>query len=205
MRSDILRVSKAKGLAEVASPSISDDDRALFQAAVADAVRVEDSRHPLAQGKRPKPAPLPRQRMADEACALRESQLSDMTPDSLLDTDENLSFARTGISSDTLRKLRRGHWSVQAELDLHGLRSDEAREAVVDFIRRCHQNDRRCLRVIHGKGLGSIGREPVLKSKVRAWMMQKNEVLAFCQAPGHAGGSGALLVLLRAYRGPLQN
>ncbi|MEN9794418.1 MAG: hypothetical protein RJA17_958 [Pseudomonadota bacterium] len=175
----------------------TDEEIALFRAAVANATPVEDPRHPAVH-QRPRPLPIPRQRMADEARALDESRLSDLTPETLLDSDETLSFARNGISSDTLRRLRRGHWTIQAELDLHGLRSDEARIAFSDFIRDCHRKDRRCLRIIHGKGLGSIGREPVLKNKVRAWLMQKDEVLAFCQAPGHEGGSGAVLVLLRS-------
>ncbi|MFZ9735060.1 MAG: Smr/MutS family protein [Burkholderiaceae bacterium] len=175
----------------------SADDPVLFAQAVAGAVPLAQKKHPLA-GVRPKPAPIPRQRIRDEQAALAESQLSDITPDSLLDSDDALSFARNGISRDTLRRLRRGHWSLQGQLDLHGMRTDEAREALAAFIQQCHRSDRRCLRVIHGKGLGSIGKEPVLKAKVRSWLMQKKEVLAFCQAPAHEGGSGAVIVLLKS-------
>ena len=173
------------------------DDRLLFEQAVAGALPLENDRHPHA-GVKPKPRPLPLQRLRDEQEALTESRLSDMTPDALLDSDEALSFARNGVSSDTLRKLRRGHWSVAAELDLHGYRTDEARETFSAFIRLCHGRDLRCLRIIHGKGLGSVGRTPVLKQKVRAWLMQKEEVLAFCQATPPQGGAGAVLVLLKS-------
>ncbi len=77
------------------------------------------------------------------------------------------------------------------------MRRDEAREALAEFIRESVKRGLRCLRVIHGKGLGSIGREPVLKGKVRAWLVQKYEVIAFCQARPHDGGAGAVLVLLQ--------
>jgi len=173
------------------------EDRALFLEATQGAVRVAHDLHPSLL-QRPKPAPVPRQRLADEADALEQSRLSDFTPDTLLDSDEGLSFARNGISADTLRKLRKGHWSLRAELDLHGMRTDEARETLSAFIKDCFKRDLRCLRVVHGKGLGSIGREPVLKNKVRSWLMQKEEVLAFCQAAAHEGGSWALMVLLRS-------
>ena len=86
---------------------------------------------------------------------------------------------------------------MQAQLDLHGLRTDEAREQVVYFIGQARRNGLRCVRVIHGKGLGSEGRQPVLKDKVLRWLPQQKEVIAFCQAPPSMGGSGALLVLLR--------
>jgi len=146
---------------------------------------------------KPKPRPVPFKRLEDEYAALAESQLSDMTPESLLDTDDTLSFARHGISSDTLRKLRRGHWVIQASLDLHGLRSDEARLAYVDFLKHCQHREIRCVRIIHGKGLGSMNKKPVLKSKVRNWLVQKDEVIAFVQARAADGGSGALMVLLK--------
>ena len=109
-----------------------------------------------------------------------------------------MSFARDGIGADTLRKLRRGHWVIQAQLDLHGLRRDEAREALAEFLRQAIRRGLRCVRVIHGKGLGSVNKEPVLKGRVRNWLAQKQEVLAFCQARAADGGSGALVVLLKA-------
>ena len=80
---------------------------------------------------------------------------------------------------------------------MHGLRTDEAREAVGQFLREAMRKGVRCVRIIHGKGLGSANKEPVLKSKVRNWLVQKDEVMAFCQAKAADGGSGALMVLLR--------
>jgi len=95
------------------------------------------------------------------------------------------------------RKLRQGHWSIQREIDLHGLRREDAREALSAFIRESHRQGVRCVRVVHGKGLGSPGRTPVLKAKVQGWLVQKKEVLAFVQARGDEGGAGALVVLLK--------
>ncbi|HVK93194.1 MAG TPA: Smr/MutS family protein [Noviherbaspirillum sp.] len=146
----------------------------------------------------PRPLPIPRQRLADEQAALMESLSDEFNVDTLLDTDEALSYARPGIGPDTLRRLRRGHWVIQGQLDLHGMRRDEAREALAEFLRNAVKRSMRCVRVIHGKGLGSVNKEPVLKNKVRSWLVQKDEVLAFCQARAADGGAGALVVLLKA-------
>jgi DNA-nicking Smr family endonuclease len=96
-----------------------------------------------------------------------------------------------------IHKLRKGDWSIQREIDLHGLRTDEARAALSEFIRQAQRQGLRCLRVVHGKGLGSPGKTPVLKSKVHSWLVQKNQVMAFVQAKPAEGGAGALLVLLK--------
>lgn len=146
----------------------------------------------------PRPLPIPRQRMADEIAALQESLSDEFNVDTLLDTDEALSFTRPGIGPEVVRKLRRGHWVIQNQLDLHGMRRDEAREALAEFLRNAVKRGQRCVRVVHGKGLGSVNKEPVLKNKVRTWLVQKEEVIAFCQARAVDGGAGALIVLLRA-------
>src|SRR5512133_2808078 len=146
----------------------------------------------------PQPEPIARQHLADEQAALAQSLSDEFSIESLLETDEGLSYARTGIGQETVRKLRRGHWVTQAQHDLHGMRTDEAREALAEFLRSAGRRGLRCVRVIHGKGLGSVNREPVLKSKVRNWLVQKDEVIAFCQAQAADGGSGALVVLLKA-------
>ncbi len=145
----------------------------------------------------PRPPPEPRQRQRDEAAVLAESISDEFDVESLLDTDEALSFRRRGVGPEVVRKLRRGVWAIQAQLDLHGLRRDEARERLAAFLREAPRAGLRCVRVVHGKGNGSPGREPVLKGKVRAWLVQKNEVIAFAQARAQDGGHGALIVLLR--------
>ena len=145
----------------------------------------------------PPPAPPePRQRALDEQAVLRESLSDEFDASTLLHVDEHLSFRRPGIGTDVTARLRRGHWAVQGQIDLHGLRVDEAREALGAFVRDAVRAGLRCVRVVHGKGLGSPGRSPVLKAKVHGWLIQKKEVLAFVQAKPLEGGAGALLVLL---------
>jgi len=145
----------------------------------------------------PQPPPLPLQLVLDEQNVLREAMSDEFDVSTLLDVDDQLSFRRSGIGLDVTRKLRGGHWSIQHQLDLHGLRSDEAREALGQFIRLSHRTGVRCVRIVHGKGLGSPGRTPVLKGKVQRWLVQKKEVLAFVQARPAEGGAGALVVLLQ--------
>lgn len=143
------------------------------------------------------PIPRPLQHELDEARVLHEAMSDEFDVTTLLDVDDQLSFRQSGIGLDVTRKLRSGHWSIQRQLDLHGLRSDEAREALGQFIRLSHRTGLRCVRVVHGKGLGSPGKTPVLKSKVQRWLVQKKEVLAFVQARPAEGGAGALVVLLQ--------
>ncbi len=142
------------------------------------------------------PPPIPVQHQLDELAVMREAISDGFDVESLLDTDEALSFRRPGMGPDVVRKLRRGGWSIQRQLDLHGLRREDARDALSVFIREAHKAGMRCVRVVHGKGLGSPGKTPVLKGRVQSWLIQKNEVIAFVQARPAEGGAGALVVLL---------
>ncbi|MBL3962138.1 MULTISPECIES: Smr/MutS family protein [Burkholderia] len=157
---------------------------------------------PRASSGRMPPDPVPKQTQRDEEAVLNATLSDEFDPETLLDSDDSLYYHRPGISRDVVRKLRSGAWIVQAQIDLHGMRRDEARDALAEFIREAGKKGLRCLRVIHGKGLGSIGKEPVLKGKVRAWLVQKEEVIAFCEARGHDGGAGAVLVLLQPHAAP---
>jgi DNA-nicking Smr family endonuclease len=131
---------------------------------------------------------------------MREALSDEFDAETLLHTDEHLSFRRPGMGADVVRKLRAGTWSIQRQIDLHGLRRDDARDALGQFIREAHKDGIRCLRVVHGKGLGSPGKAPVLKGRVHSWLVQKSEVMAFVQARPVDGGAGALVVLLRPGR-----
>jgi len=148
-----------------------------------------------------RPAPIPRQRIADDADALAASKYgAEPTPQSWdigQEHEAQQTFLRRGLPTDVLPKLRRGHWSVQGEIDLHGHTTDEAHDALADFLGDARQHGYRCVRVIHGKGLTSPNKEPVLKGKVRRWLSHWDDVLAYCEAPQHAGGGGAVLILLR--------
>lgn len=142
-------------------------------------------------------APIAFQHQLDEQRVLHESLSDEFDASTLLDVDDAMSYRRPGVGADVTRKLRRGDWSIQRQIDLHGLRRDDARDALGQFIREAHRQGIRCVRVVHGKGLGSPGKTPVLKGRVHSWLIQKNEVLAFVQARPADGGAGALVVLLQ--------
>jgi DNA-nicking Smr family endonuclease len=173
-------------------------ERDLFIRAAGVVKPMPDKRRALL--KKEQKAPQPMQYQLDEQAVLIEAISDEFDVSTLLQTDEHLSFRRPGIGTDVTHKLRRGDWSIQRQLDLHGLRSDEARERLSLFIRESHKQGIRCVRVVHGKGLGSPGKAPVLKNKVHSWLVQKIEVLAFVQAKPADGGAGALVVLLQSRR-----
>ncbi|MBG9388086.1 Smr/MutS family protein [Caenimonas aquaedulcis] len=143
------------------------------------------------------PAPIPVQQQLDDQRVLHEALSDQFDASTLLDVDDALSFRRPGVGTDVTRDLRKGKWSIQGEIDLHGLRREEAREALSEFMRGAQKRGWRCVRIVHGKGLGSPGKTPVLKGRVQSWLIQKNEVMAFVQARGDEGGAGAVVVLLK--------
>ena len=163
-----------------------------FKRAVAGAQPLDAPRKVMHQRR---PAPLPRQRLRDERAVLDES-LGPASLDDALDSGNELTYLADGLRRDVLRKLRRGHWVVQDELDLHGMNRHMAALAVAEFLNACRKRQVRCVRIVHGKGRGSHNREPVLKGLLRKWLLREG-VLAFSQAPGAQGGSGAVLVLLK--------
>lgn len=185
-----------KEIEEVKNQTLAAQEANIFRASVGTLQPLKSDEKHLPFSKRPEP--LPFQHLADERSALQESLSDDFDADTLLETDEDLSYTRQGIGIDVAKKLRKGHWVIQAELDLHGMRRDQARDALADFLRHCGRTGKRCVRIIHGKGLGSVNKEPILKKKVRNWLIQKDEVLAYSQATAADGGSGALIVLLKA-------
>lgn len=180
---------------EAAQRAHEREQRDAFALAVGPVTRLPDTRR--AEVRRPRPAPEPVQRQLDEAAALREALSDEVDVETLLLTDDGLSYRRPGIGPDVVARLRRGHWAIQSQIDLHGLRREEAREALAAFLREALRRHLRCLRVIHGKGHGSPGRQPVLKAKVQRWLGQHHDVIAFAQASGPQGGAGALIVLLQ--------
>ena len=179
----------------------SQEELELFRQEVADAVALPPANR--AAPPRPRVKPVSLQRLKDEKQVLVDAladpwEVIDQGGRDSIENGEELFFARPGVPAAALRKLKRGGWVTQAELDLHGLRSDEARLALAEFLATCARNDCRCVRIVHGKGLRSKNREPVLKHKLRHWLMQREDVLAFCQARPADGGSGAAIVLLKS-------
>jgi DNA-nicking Smr family endonuclease len=164
-----------------------------FRRAVADAQPLAAPRKVVHQRR---PAPVPAQRMRDERAVLDES-LGPVSLDDALDSGTELTYLADGLRRDVLRKLRRGHWVVEDELDLHGMNRHSAALAVQEFLKAARKRHVRCVRIVHGKGRGSHNREPVLKGLLRKWLLRE-AVLAFSQAPAAQGGSGAVLVLLKS-------
>ena len=173
---------------------VDPEDSALFREAVAGATPLRTSRIPL---RKAPPRPMARFRRRDDAAVLTESLR--ISPESLeIETGEELSYHQPGVSRVVLRKLRRGQFPIKAETDLHGLTITQAREELRSFIAEAIAERIQCVRIVHGKGLRSGPRGPVLKSSVNAWLRRWDEVLAFCSAPPRDGGTGAVYVLLRS-------
>jgi len=173
---------------------ISPEDAALFRDAVAKVSRLS-SRNRIPPAVHP-PSPVPRFSQADEQEVLK--QLLDLPAESsLLESGDELEYRHDGVQVSILRKLRRGQYARQAELDLHGMTAAQAKVEVVAFLKHCQMHSLRCVRIIHGKGLRSAGSGPVLKQKLANWLRQRQEVLAYCSARQVDGGTGAVYVLLR--------
>ena len=140
----------------------------------------------------------PLRRAPSRSTAISTNLIEDTLSDNDAGSDVPTEFLRSGMSRMTLRNLRRGRWPVQDTLDLHGFQSDAARKMLLEFLSDAMQHSLRFVCVIHGKGWQTGGKEGVLKSRVRHWLAQYSKVLAFCEAPRNAGGSGAVWVLLKS-------
>lgn len=139
----------------------------------------------------------PKQTIADNKAVLDESLSDEVDSIEFLESEDGLSFRRPSVGPDVPRDLRRGRWVVMAQLDLHGMFVEEAREAVSSFLKKCLAHEFYCVRIIHGKGNGSPQGFSVLREKVRRWLKQRDEVVAFAQPPERDGGAGATIVRLR--------
>jgi DNA-nicking Smr family endonuclease len=181
-------------MADRRDPSTSDLD--LFRNAVADATPVRQGAKALLE--KPRPKPIPSQLKRDEEQVLKEALADPNHWSEDAEPGEALSFLRPGLPRNILRRLRTGHWIVQDEIDLHGLRVDEAKTHLIEFLNEARKRGLRCVRIVHGKGLRSFNREPVLKNKVRHWLSQRDAILAFIEARPASGGSGAVIALLQS-------
>jgi DNA-nicking Smr family endonuclease len=171
---------------------VKKDESEVFRKAVG---RVDPVRAPQrVEPYRVRPAPIPAKRREDERAVLAE--LARLTFDDDAEIEDDASYLRPGLPRDILRKLRGTHWVIQDHLDLHGLTADEAALEMAAFLGACARRGLRCVRIVHGKGLRSPGREPVLKRRVRKLLTRREEVLAFVEPRAVQGGGGAVVVLL---------
>jgi DNA-nicking Smr family endonuclease len=171
-----------------------DDDLKAFREAMAGVRRSPETTHIVTE--KPLPSAQPRQTRLDELAVLAE-MLDGPDPETF-ESGDTLSYRSQGIQDSVFRKLRRGSFRLEAEVDLHGLNRDKAKLAVAGFLAHCQDRGWRCVRIIHGKGNGSPNSGPVIKSLIDGWLRKRREVLAFCSARPHDGGTGAIYVLLRA-------
>jgi DNA-nicking Smr family endonuclease len=179
-------------------PPASDEDAF---AAMAAGAKPLTGAVPLAPQKvGPKPPPP---RPDDEQLVMRE--LDELVHGArafdFADTEEYVEAAVRGFDARVVKQLRRGDFAVQAHLDLHGMRREEARQKVAEFIAKAHTEGKRCVLIVHGRGLGSKDNIPVLKEKLTAWLTRGaigRHVLAFTSARPWDGGTGAVYVLLRS-------
>ena len=173
---------------------IDDDDSRLFREAIGDVRRLDPVPAPPAATK---PAPHPHMFEADEAAV--PGELLDMAFDpALLEVGEELSYLRDGYSPKLLRQLKRGQFSVQDDLDLHQMNAAAAQASIVTFLAEAKQHGRRCVRIVHGKGLRSRAAGPVLKGLTDRLLRRRDDVIAFASARPSMGGTGAVVVLLKA-------
>jgi DNA-nicking Smr family endonuclease len=173
--------------------SINEEDSRLFRESIGD-VRVMAPATP-APGK-PKPVPRPHMFEADEAAV--PGELLDMAFDpALLEVGEELSYLRDGYPPNLLRRLKRGQFSIQDEIDLHHMNASATQLTIVEFLAEAAANDFRCVRIVHGKGLRSKPAGPVLKSLTDRLLRRRDDVVAFASARPAQGGTGAVVVLLK--------
>jgi len=172
---------------------ISDADRELFRTSIGTVQKIRHKRMPVIN---PRPAPVPVQRYIDSRAVVKEMAIANMTNDHCQGGDE-LFFKRPGIQDKVMAKLRKGKFSIERELDLHGMTGRDAHPALAGFLRHCRRYDIGCVRIIHGKGRGSWDGKPVLKQKLNQWLQKNGQVLAFSSARTCDGGTGAVYVLLK--------
>jgi DNA-nicking Smr family endonuclease len=175
--------------------STDPDDLDAFRSAMAD-VRPRPRSDRLAPVN-PMPAPRPISREADERAVLEELAHAPLDFESM-ESGDVLHYRAPGLQDSVWRRLRRGGYRLGGELDLHGLNRDKAYVAVAEFITDCRNRDKRCVRIIHGKGLRSPNSGPVIKGLLESWLRRRKDVLAFSSARPQDGGTGAVYVLLRA-------
>jgi DNA-nicking Smr family endonuclease len=172
---------------------LSDDEAELFRASVGGIAPIRrDTVDPPVE----RPSPKARFRAKDERAVLDES-LNGSIDESEMNAGDYLRFQRSSVSARTFRRLARGAFSIQAESDLHGLTAAQAREVLSEFLEDSARRGLRCVRIIHGKGMRSGERGPVLKRRIDSWLRQWDSVLAFSSARQVDGGTGAVYVLLR--------
>lgn len=172
---------------------VSKEDSELFRQSIGAVQRHRDKRSLLEKAK---PAPVP-YKSREDANQVMDKLLDDPFTGIELETGDELFYHRPGVQKNTVRKLKKGQYVIQGELDLHGYTVAEAKPVLSRYVKYAISAGKTCIRIIHGKGKGSKNRLPVLKNKVAHWLQQDGDVMAFVSAPANDGGTGAVYVLLK--------
>ncbi len=175
------------------SSNISEEDRALFRKAVG---KIKPLKQDNIVINKPKTSPNPSKTEGNDRAVMQELLDSEFDQN-LLERGDELSYSKPGVQKQTLRKLRRGQYQIEAELDLHGMTVAVAKTALSEFLGQCLARSQRCVRIIHGKGIGSKNKKPVIKNKLNNWLRHQDNVMVFCSARQIDGGTGAIYLLLK--------
>jgi len=176
----------------VAKKNLTPEDRDLFRLTIGKVHAVKSDKVPLSEVNKPKPYPKSQAVNVEER--LNSATEFDVEKVGL---EDSLSFTSPGLQHNVLKKLRKGQFGLDAEIDLHGLNSNEAKRQLLYFLHDCVKDGCRCVHIVHGKGYRSADNHPVLKNNLNLWLRQHKDVQAFCSAPPKDGGTGAVFVLLQ--------
>ena len=177
------------------SKGVTKDDIELFRQSIGE---VDVLEHDGVELSTARPAPVPIQSIISEQQALNQMASNPFdVPD--VEIGDELCFRRSGVQQQIIRKLRKGQFAIESELDLHGMTVSVAKKELGSFLDYCQSTNRRCVRIIHGKGHGSVNKIPVLKNKLNRWLQRYDSILAFCSAPSHDGGTGAVYVIIKKH------
>ncbi|MDD5228409.1 MAG: Smr/MutS family protein [Methylococcales bacterium] len=174
--------------------TISSDDSDLFRQTVGNVQAVKQDKVSLHEQRKPKPKPYPKPLVVNF-----DAHLSSRNPDEIetVGIYDSMNFLSAGLQNSVLKKLRRGFFGIDAEIDLHGLNTPDAKRQLLHFLHNSVEEGGRCVHIVHGKGYRSLDNVPVIKNELNRWLRQHKDVQAFCSASPKDGGTGALLVLLR--------
>jgi DNA-nicking Smr family endonuclease len=182
----------AKPAAYVTKKPTNSDDSTLFRNSIGEVRRLDTNTVVLKPDK--KPRPVPAVKPLEQVDPLQNDVAGSLET---LFQEDKVVFLAPGLQKNVLKKLRKGYYGVDAEMDLHGMSSRDAQRQLLRFLHFCVEDGCRCVQIVHGKGYNSPDNQPVLKNDINLWLRQHKDVLAFCSTPPKAGGTGALYVLLR--------
>ena len=170
------------------------EDSDLFRQTIGNVQSVKQDKVALHEQRKPKPKPYPKPLVVNF-----DANLSSRNPDEIetVGIYDSMNFLSAGLQNNVLKKLRRGFFGIDAEIDLHGLNTPDAKRQLLHFLHNSVEEGGRCVHIVHGKGYRSLDNMPVIKNELNRWLRQHKDVQAFCSASQKDGGTGALFVLLR--------